>query len=202
MKITTSKLIRWAGLSAMAAGIIFTAIQPTHPSINTSTFIIITSFKTVHLHLWFARYYGALRQASGRNRLAGFGWLSSANHLLCSSDVHFIHRTHNPAVVDDHSADVCRKRVAVGKWDWCPSEPWQPHNSVFARIDTVCPRFSCLFGIAMFRARILPRGAAALLAISGPLAGTMFTLLPYQLGPVDIDTDGICHGLAGICALF
>jgi hypothetical protein len=33
----------------------------------------------------------------------------------------------------------------------------------------------------MFRARILPRGAAALFAISGPLAGTMFTLLPYQL---------------------
>jgi hypothetical protein len=33
----------------------------------------------------------------------------------------------------------------------------------------------------MFRARILPRWAAALLAVSGPLAGTMFTLLPYQL---------------------
>jgi hypothetical protein len=46
MKVTTPKLIRWAGLSAMVAGIIFTAIQPTHPSINTSTFIIITSFKT------------------------------------------------------------------------------------------------------------------------------------------------------------
>jgi hypothetical protein len=40
---------------------------------------------------------------------------------------------------------------------------------------------SLLFGIAMFRARILPRWAAALFAVSGPLAGTMFTLLPYQL---------------------
>jgi len=38
-----------------------------------------------------------------------------------------------------------------------------------------------LFAMAMFRARILPRWAAALFAISGPLAGTMFTLLPYQL---------------------
>jgi hypothetical protein len=33
----------------------------------------------------------------------------------------------------------------------------------------------------MFRARILPRWTAALFAISGPLSGTMFTLLPYQL---------------------
>ena len=51
MKITASKLIRWAGLSAMVAGIIFAGIQPIHPpdvlsSVNTSAFIIITSFKT------------------------------------------------------------------------------------------------------------------------------------------------------------
>ena len=31
MKITASRLIRWAGLSAMVAGIIFVVIQPIHP---------------------------------------------------------------------------------------------------------------------------------------------------------------------------
>ena len=31
MKITASSLIRWAGLSAMAAGIIFVVIQLIHP---------------------------------------------------------------------------------------------------------------------------------------------------------------------------
>jgi hypothetical protein len=36
-----------------------------------------------------------------------------------------------------------------------------------------------LFGIAIFRARILPRAAAVLLAISGPLAAVM-SLLPHQ----------------------
>ena len=46
-KITAPKLIRWAGLSAMAAGIIFAAIQPIHPpdvlaSVNTSAFIILS----------------------------------------------------------------------------------------------------------------------------------------------------------------
>ena len=37
-----------------------------------------------------------------------------------------------------------------------------------------------LFGIAIFRARILSRGAAGLLAISGPLAIIM-SLLPHQI---------------------
>jgi hypothetical protein len=38
-----------------------------------------------------------------------------------------------------------------------------------------------LFGIALFRANILPRLPAGLLAISGPLAILMVTLLPHEL---------------------
>jgi hypothetical protein len=38
-----------------------------------------------------------------------------------------------------------------------------------------------LFGIALFRARILSRWAAGLLAFSGPLAMIMVALLPHQL---------------------
>ncbi len=52
MKITASSLIRWAGLSAMAAGIIFAGIQPIHPpdvlsSVTTGAWAIITTLKTV-----------------------------------------------------------------------------------------------------------------------------------------------------------
>ena len=46
MKVTTPKLIRWAGLSAMAAGIIFAAIQPVQAPVNTSMFIMLTYLKT------------------------------------------------------------------------------------------------------------------------------------------------------------
>jgi hypothetical protein len=47
MKITGSNLIRWTGLSAMVAGIIFAGIQPIHPtdalsSVNTGAWAIIT----------------------------------------------------------------------------------------------------------------------------------------------------------------
>jgi hypothetical protein len=46
MQITPSNLIRWAGLSAVAGGALFVAIQPIHPpeilsSFTTSTWAIV-----------------------------------------------------------------------------------------------------------------------------------------------------------------
>ena len=51
MKITAAHLIRWAGLAAMGAGIIFAGIQPIHPldvlaSVTTTQWAIIQSLKT------------------------------------------------------------------------------------------------------------------------------------------------------------
>src|SRR5256885_6414748 len=50
MKPTTSNLIRFAGLAAVPAGIVFAGIQPIHPpdvveSVSTSAWAIITSLK-------------------------------------------------------------------------------------------------------------------------------------------------------------
>jgi hypothetical protein len=55
MKITASNVIRWAGLAAVAAGIIFSGIQPIHPpdvlvSVSTNACAIITPLKT---GIWF-----------------------------------------------------------------------------------------------------------------------------------------------------
>ena len=52
MKTTTSNLIRWTGLAAMAAGIIFAGIQPIHPpdvlaSVTTGAWAIIMPLKMV-----------------------------------------------------------------------------------------------------------------------------------------------------------
>ncbi|TME28204.1 MAG: hypothetical protein E6I75_23935, partial [Chloroflexi bacterium] len=46
MNITTSNLIRWAGLSAVVGGCLFVGIQPVHPpeilsSFTTSTWAIV-----------------------------------------------------------------------------------------------------------------------------------------------------------------
>jgi hypothetical protein len=51
MKVTASSLIRWSGLAALVAGLIFAGIQPIHPpdvlsSVTTGAWAIIT-LKTV-----------------------------------------------------------------------------------------------------------------------------------------------------------
>src|SRR3954451_10027189 len=82
MKITAAKLIRWAGLSAMAAGIIFAGIQPIHPpdvlaSVNTSAFIIITSFKTAMSLFGLFGIAGLYAR-----QVEETGWLGLAGYLL------------------------------------------------------------------------------------------------------------------------
>ena len=82
MKITTPKVIRWAGLSAMAAGIIFAGIQPIHPpdvlaSVNTSAFMIITSFKTVMSIFGLFGIAGLYAR-----QVEETGWLGLAGYLL------------------------------------------------------------------------------------------------------------------------
>jgi hypothetical protein len=52
MKVTASSLIRWSGLVALVAGLIFAGIQPIHPpdvlsSVTTGAWAIITTLKTV-----------------------------------------------------------------------------------------------------------------------------------------------------------
>ena len=85
MKITASNLIRWAGLSAMVAGIIFAGIQPIHPpdvlaSVNTSAFIIITALKTVMSLFGLFGIAGLYAR-----QVEQTGWLGLAGYLLLTS---------------------------------------------------------------------------------------------------------------------
>ena len=57
-----------------------------------------------------------------------------------------------------------------------------------------------LFGIATFRAGILPRWAAGLLAVAAALT-PLAALLPHAIQRLAADADGVRSGLAGLCAL-
>jgi hypothetical protein len=180
MKITTSKLIRWAGLSAMVAGIIFTAIQPTHPSINTSTFIIITSFKTSISIFGLLGITGLYAR-----QVEETGWLGLAGYLLLTiyyavqMCISFIEPTILP-LLTTMAPTFVESVLQLANGVDAPTKLGSL-TTVYSLASILYVLGSLFFGIAMFRARILPRGAAVLFAISGPLAGTMFTLLPYQL---------------------
>ncbi len=180
MKVTTPKLIRWAGLSAVVAGIIFTAIQATHPSINSSTFILNTSFKTSISIFGLLGITGLYAR-----QVEETGWLGLAGYLLLTiyyavqMCISFIQPTVLPLLTTIAPSFV-ESVLLLANGAGTPTN-FDSLTAMYSLASILYVLGSLFFGIAMFRARILPRGAAALFAVSGPLAGTMFTLLPYQL---------------------
>jgi hypothetical protein len=185
VKITASKLIRCAGISAMLAGIIFAGIQPIHPpdvlaSVNTSAFIIVTSLKTA-MSLFglfgIAGLYARHVEETGWLGLAGYLLLSIFYAVqMCFSFVEPLILPLLTTVAPTFVESVMAMSSGAGG---------SMNLGAFATIYSLLPVLYLLglllFGIALFRARILPRWAAGLLAFSGPLAIIMVALLPHQL---------------------
>src|SRR5215210_7800450 len=90
MKVTASSLIRWSGLAALVAGLIFAGIQPIHPpdvvaSVTTGAWAIITPLKTAMCLLFLVGITGLYaRQVdkAGWLGLAGFALLIMSWWLL------------------------------------------------------------------------------------------------------------------------
>jgi hypothetical protein len=184
MKLTTSNLIRWSGVSAMAAGIIFAGIQPIHPpdvlaSVNTSAFIIITSLKTVMSLFGLFGIAGLYAR-----QVEETGWLGLAGYLLltifyavqmCFSFVEPFVLPLLTTVAPTFVESVMGMASGAGG----PMD-LGAFATVYALVAVLYLLGLLLFGSALFRARILPRWAAGLLAGSGPLAMIMVALLPHQ----------------------
>jgi hypothetical protein len=84
MKITASSLIRWSGLAALVAGLIFAGIQPIHPpdvlsSVTTGAWAIITPLKTAMCLLFLIGIAGLYAR-----QVEEAGWLGLAGFLLLS----------------------------------------------------------------------------------------------------------------------
>ncbi len=185
MKITTANLIRWSGLSAMAAGIIFAGIQPIHPpdvlaSVNTSLFIILTSLKTVMCIFGLFGIAGLYAR-----QVEESGWLGLAGYLLLTIfyTVQMCFAFAEPLILPLLTTVA---PTFVESVLGLASGAGGPMNlGTLAVVYQILPVLYLLglllFGIAIFRAGILSRWAAGLLAGSGPLAFIMVALLPHQL---------------------
>src|SRR5918995_5989540 len=82
LKVTASSLIRWSGLAALVAGIIFAGIQPIHPpdvlsSVTTGAWTIIISLKFAMCLLFLIGITGIYAR-----QVNEAGWLGLAGFLL------------------------------------------------------------------------------------------------------------------------
>lgn len=184
MKITASKLIRWSGLAAMVAGIIFAGIQPIHPpdilaSVNTTAWAIITPLKTVMCMLFLLGITGLYAR-----QVKETGWLGLAGYLLCSSywalALAFIFAE---AFIIPPLATVAPTFVD-GFLGLFNGQPIETNLGVLPVLWTLVGILyvlgGLLFGIATFRAGILPRWAAGLLAVTAVVTPAA-ALLPHAL---------------------
>jgi hypothetical protein len=185
MKTTASNLIRWSGLSAMAAGLIFAGIQPFHPadvisSVNTSAWAIVTSLKTIMSIFGIFAIAGLYAR-----QVEETGWLGLAGYLSLTIfyAVQMCYSFAEPLILPLLTTETPKFVTSV--LQMASSSPTEMNLGAFATIFSLIGFLyllgNLLFGIAIFRARILSRWAAGLLALSGPLAIIMVALLPHQL---------------------
>lgn len=185
MKITASKLIRWAGLSAMMSGILFMVIQPIHPPDVLSS---VTTGRWVIVH-----YMGIAMAIFGLFGVVGIyarqveeaGWLGLAGYLLFSlfyvftTAFQFVEAfispllaTQAPQFVEGFLGIASRHVGAVN----LGALPAVYTLTGFAGYMLG----GVLFGIATLRAGVLPRWAGGLLAF-GAVSPLVFEALPHPL---------------------
>ena len=195
MTITTNKLTRAAGLSAVVAGVLFIAVQINHPHLD-ATFITTTEFKIRQtMKVLFAALSLAgitamyLRQAKKTGVLGLLGYVVFGVGLLAMMTVEVVGAVVLPSIADSapgYVSDVLA--VATG-------------GQAAGDIGLMLPLISVMgfgflgggliFGIALYRANILARWAAALLA-----GAAVATVASSQLPPINQRLFAIPTGVA------
>ena len=183
MKLTAANLIRWSGLAAMVAGIIFAGIQPIHPpdvlaSVNTNLWAILTSLKTL------MSIFGLLGIAGLYARqVEETGWLGLAGYLLLSL---FYALTAPYTFVEAVILPLWASTTPIfveGFLGLFNGHAGPMNLAVLAALYSLSGIVyifgGLLFGFATFRAGILPRWPAGLLAVGAALSPAA-ALLPQE----------------------
>jgi hypothetical protein len=184
MKITSSTLTRWAGLSAIVAGVIYAGIQPIHPpdflsSVTTTKWAIIITLKLTMCFLFLIGIVGIyVRQVekAGWLGLIGFvlfslSWALQSGFVFAEIFILPPLASVTPQFVDSY----------LGVVNGSPGE---------MNIGAIIPTYAfvgilyllggMLFGIATFRAGVLPRWPAGMLAVTAILTPAA-ALFPHEI---------------------
>lgn len=172
--ITSASLIRLAGLSALLGGLCYVVVGIFHPA-NVAASVTTTRWEAVHIIACAMSFFGLVGLAGIYARQAvKAGWLGLVGYVLLSlwlvliMGFSFVEAfilphltTAAPTLADDwmRMFNGGTSQIDLGALPtlWTLTAPLYIGGGV-------------LFGIATFRARILPRGAAVLLALGTALA--------------------------------
>src|SRR5919199_5526251 len=173
LKMTTSTLMRLAGLSAMVAGLCFIVIGMFHP-VNVPSSVTTATWVNVHIAATALGFFGLFGMTGLYARqVEKSGWLGLTGFLLFSiwmtlvSGFSFVEAFILPRLVTSSPAFV------AGLLGVFTSSPREGDLGILPTLwDLSGPMYilgPLLFGIATFRARVLPRWAGALLALNAVL---------------------------------
>jgi hypothetical protein len=185
MKITGSSLIRWSGLAALVAGLIFAGIQPIHPadvlsSVTTGAWTITISLKFAMCLLFLigiAGIYARQVEEAGWLGLVGFlllilCWWLQTGYVFTDLFTLPVLATAAPQFVESFLGIVN------------PGSPVEMNigalPAAYGFIGILYMLGGLLFGTATLRAGILPRWPAGLLAVAAVLTPAA-ALLPHAI---------------------
>ena len=184
--ITTSQLIRLAGLSALLAGTCYVLVGIFHPP-NIPSSVTSTRWEIVHVLACAMCFFGVLglaglyaRQATKSGWLGLIGFVVFSLWLVLIMGFSFVEAFILPKIATHDPAFVAGwMRMLTG------SAGGMNLGSLATLWTLTAPIYilgGVLFGIATFRAGILPRGAGVLLAVGTALA-PVAALLPNASQP-------------------
>jgi hypothetical protein len=181
MTTTPRTLTRSAGIAAIAAGAIFIGVQLNHPpltvdGVHPAEWAIRSSLKMLMATLALVGITGMyLYQVRKMGLLGLVGFVLFAANYLALACTSFVAAIVLPAIADTSPAYVTNVLVAASGHH--PAGYTGSLYTVLLFTGFLYLAGSLIFGIALYRARVLPRWAAALLAVGG-LATAALTLMP------------------------
>jgi hypothetical protein len=182
MTITPNILTRWAGLAAAGAGATFIGVQINHPQLNaftiqTTEMGVRDTFKVLMAALALAGITGMYLNQIRKHGLLGLtGYLVFAVGYLGIMCVAFTAAYVLPEVASSSTGFV-NDAIAANTARGTVKGDIGTFGPVLKVLGFAYMVGSLLFGIALYRARVLPRWASALLAVAG-LATAVLALTP------------------------
>jgi hypothetical protein len=170
MTVTTPGLTKAAGLAAAAAGTIFIAVQVNHPAFDTyltdtNEWVVRCVAKAVMCALALAGITGVyLRQVRRAGVLGLVGYLGFATGYLLMLATEVMAVAFLPELTSRAPAFV--ENVVIASGGGTPAVDIGRLQTFFGVTGACYMLGGLLFGVALFRAGVLARWAAALLAVS------------------------------------